>query len=363
VRSNQVYLSTFLPFWVTFFAGAISLQGFLRSIITSEMTGSQFNFVSTAASMMRHNATFPKDSNFVPPMKASSLAWIAAAQPQYGQHEAQSPTRSPSLPGDTEARSIPSMSEEELENENASLCNTMPMKVQLRSDFSLPPQHSDRVLQPRMEVSLEVALQAPTPAENGQQFPVLPPPGLAESLGLPSRGSVLHAHRACKPCGWFWKPQGCQNGAECGHCHLCPRGENRMRKKAKRSAVHQQLAATQMAPPMLQREASAEEEERHQLPLSCAASQSGGSSSHEDAPSCASAERTPSFSIGAVLHDFGECRPCAWYWKPSGCLNGQECQHCHMCARGEAKLRRGRSRTIAQAAAELRAEEDQILML
>ena len=62
----------------------------------------------------------------------------------------------------------------------------------------------------------------------------------------------------CKPCAWFWRPQGCANGAvrlleqrkrkarrrrtevtldaiyakECGHCHLCSAAELKARKKA-----------------------------------------------------------------------------------------------------------------------------------
>lgn len=47
----------------------------------------------------------------------------------------------------------------------------------------------------------------------------------------PSKGSVLHPHN-CKPCAWFWKAQGCRNDQECQHCHLCPDGELKERKKA-----------------------------------------------------------------------------------------------------------------------------------
>merc|ERR1712060_1007178 len=52
----------------------------------------------------------------------------------------------------------------------------------------------------------------------------------------PSKGSALHLSGQCKPCAWFWKPQGCQNGKHCEHCHLCPEGELKERKKAKRAA-------------------------------------------------------------------------------------------------------------------------------
>lgn len=67
-----------------------------------------------------------------------------------------------------------------------------------------------------------------------------PPPGLEDYVSpeselpdaaLPSRGSVYHATGECRPCSWFWKPAGCLNGAECGHCHACPQGEIKARKK------------------------------------------------------------------------------------------------------------------------------------
>lgn len=49
-----------------------------------------------------------------------------------------------------------------------------------------------------------------------------------------SRGGQLHGSGQCKPCAWFWRPQGCNNGSECGHCHLCTAAELKVRKKAKK---------------------------------------------------------------------------------------------------------------------------------
>merc|ERR1712196_701807 len=60
--------------------------------------------------------------------------------------------------------------------------------------------------------------------------PMMVPPGLGS---LPSYGSMLHGTGQCRPCAWFWKAQGCQNGQECGHCHLCPDGEIKARKRVK----------------------------------------------------------------------------------------------------------------------------------
>mmetsp|Transcript_59937 Transcript_59937/g.160618 ORF Transcript_59937/g.160618 Transcript_59937/m.160618 type:complete len:358 (-) Transcript_59937:99-1172(-) len=50
--------------------------------------------------------------------------------------------------------------------------------------------------------------------------------------------------------------------------------------------------------------------------------------------------RQPQASRGAILHGTGQCRPCAWYWRPQGCSNSQDCCHCHMCPAGEVKARR-----------------------
>jgi len=52
---------------------------------------------------------------------------------------------------------------------------------------------------------------------------------------LPSIGAALHSSGKCKPCAWFWKPESCQWGADCQHCHLCPIGELRRRKKERQA--------------------------------------------------------------------------------------------------------------------------------
>lgn len=52
-----------------------------------------------------------------------------------------------------------------------------------------------------------------------------------------SAGADLHGTGRCRPCGWFWKPEGCVHGAECCHCHMCPEGEMKARKKAKLAAM------------------------------------------------------------------------------------------------------------------------------
>jgi hypothetical protein len=46
-----------------------------------------------------------------------------------------------------------------------------------------------------------------------------------------SHGALLHDSGMCKPCGFFWKSHGCEFGKECLHCHLCPKGELKSRRR------------------------------------------------------------------------------------------------------------------------------------
>ncbi|CAK0861867.1 unnamed protein product [Prorocentrum cordatum] len=54
-------------------------------------------------------------------------------------------------------------------------------------------------------------------------------------------------------------------------------------------------------------------------------------------------------SVGSSLHAAGMCKPCAWYWKPGGCQNAQECRHCHLCPPGEIAARKRRAAAGAAA--------------
>merc|ERR1712054_348453 len=42
-------------------------------------------------------------------------------------------------------------------------------------------------------------------------------------------------------------------------------------------------------------------------------------------------------SAGSAGHSDGQCSPCAWFWKPSGCRGGQNCTYCHLCPQGARK--------------------------
>ncbi|CAK0856313.1 unnamed protein product [Prorocentrum cordatum] len=79
------------------------------------------------------------------------------------------------------------------------------------------------------------AATAPTSPEGAVRLPEEPPH--PAQLPQASAGSELHGTGRCRPCGWFWKPGGCVHGAACCHCHTCPEGELRARKKAKLAAL------------------------------------------------------------------------------------------------------------------------------
>jgi hypothetical protein len=53
----------------------------------------------------------------------------------------------------------------------------------------------------------------------------------------------------------------------------------------------------------------------------------------------------PAPSRGSSLHQFGACKPCAFFVKDS-CSNGDDCQFCHLCAPGEKKRRKKERMTI-----------------
>ena len=84
--------------------------------------------------------------------------------------------------------------------------------------------------------------QSPT-ARHGREGPSIP--GGSEDGGVPSlggaagmsssvsAGSDVHGTGDCRPCAWFWKKEGCQNGEACRRCHLCSEGELLRRWKKK----------------------------------------------------------------------------------------------------------------------------------
>jgi len=182
---------------------------------------------------------------------------------------------------------------------------------------------------------------------------------------LPSVGSALHAVGECRPCAWFWKPQGCANGEACGHCHLCKVGAIKARKKTRsaekrtddRDRQRLGVGAPMSPPPLPQGPAAAAEavlrphaaegEERAGATaaaiLPCAAvmvSAEEARSEQESVGALYADGVVQELSLGSLLHSTGECRPCAWFWKKQGCANGRTCLHCHLCPKSELRARR-----------------------
>mmetsp|Transcript_47178 Transcript_47178/g.86589 ORF Transcript_47178/g.86589 Transcript_47178/m.86589 type:complete len:272 (-) Transcript_47178:150-965(-) len=59
-----------------------------------------------------------------------------------------------------------------------------------------------------------------------------------------------------------------------------------------------------------------------------------------------------------ILHANGECKPCAYFlYKSDGCRQGDECQFCHLCQRGEIKKRKKEKKRALRAAAAMEAGE------
>mmetsp|Transcript_115139 Transcript_115139/g.326195 ORF Transcript_115139/g.326195 Transcript_115139/m.326195 type:complete len:738 (-) Transcript_115139:515-2728(-) len=197
---------------------------------------------------------------------------------------------------------------------------------------------------------------------------------------LPSDGSAQHGIGECRPCAWYWKASGCQNGKACRHCHLCPQGEIKIRKKDKLVSMrsdknpHAVVKEAQQAgaptsippppglpPPGLQESARAaaargggsapvQAQKQEVAEVSAPEADRGGLCGDTPAPP---AGKQPGEEqqgrkdpmplvpcVGSAKHGTGECRPCAWFWKPQGCGNGEACRHCHLCPEGEIKARK-----------------------
>ncbi|CAJ1373473.1 unnamed protein product [Effrenium voratum] len=65
--------------------------------------------------------------------------------------------------------------------------------------------------------------------------------------------------------------------------------------------------------------------------------------------------REPEWSVGSMLHP-QRCKPCAWFWRPTGCARSADCQHCHACLPGELLKRRRQNRALAKSLRKLAKE-------
>jgi len=165
-----------------------------------------------------------------------------------------------------------------------------------------------------------------------------PPPGISQLQGmLVSRGSVNHAAGTCKPCAWFYKPQGCMHGADCFYCHTCPEGEIKTRRKAKGLTLKAHARITCWA------DAESDDDDTSVTTASSQAEKIGPIPAADEVPAKwpmmqHASQKLP--SLGSEYHSTGRCRPCTWFHRPGGCANGAHCNHCHICTVDEIRERR-----------------------
>jgi len=218
-----------------------------------------------------------------------------------------------------------------------------------------------RVLRLASELTPSPAMQS---LGSGHRFP----PGLDPPPGTPSHGSTLHAVGDCRPCAWFWKAAGCQNGQDCTYCHICPADEAKQRRKARANMARMEarldrdhgpcrtLSFHSDSPSCSERFGQVSDHESTVGP-DTENEFTAGSDQEEDKEqgrrqklaSSSSAPSSPSLAssaAGPTMHGVGMCQPCAWFWKPTGCQRGTECTFCHLCPEGELKARKASKHTM-----------------
>lgn len=174
--------------------------------------------------------------------------------------------------------------------------------------------------------------------------------GPAVAVGEISVGSANHGAGECRPCAWYWKPGGCQNGKACMHCHLCSEDELKLRKKAKLDRLRPSFRrgpSTWKQQGVNNRGSDSRQQSKNSTQQalirvgSCTPPPPPLGLVQPDIPPPPLAfDQGELPSAGSALHALGKCKPCAWFWKPQGCKNGKECCHCHSCPRGEHSERR-----------------------
>lgn len=67
-------------------------------------------------------------------------------------------------------------------------------------------------------------------------------------------------------------------------------------------------------------------------------------------PSWADSAELVTSTRASSRHCLGQCKPCAFAWKPEGCQSGAECKFCHFCPPGEKQRRKRVLRTLQRTA-------------
>lgn len=217
--------------------------------------------------------------------------------------------------------------------------------------------------------------------------PVSPPPGLCEPQGqefsqqiskhpieldellrglelgsqdLPSAGSAGHKLKACKPCGFF-HTRGCEDGAACNFCHLCPPGTIEQQRKEKRRLVRalkfkQHLQVHEPGSDCSVSEAVFDRSMTISPPPGLCENEG---EDHEQGVFKPTLELNELLSISDVAsvglpsagssgHASGACKPCG-FLHTRGCSDGAACQFCHLCPPGTIEQQRKEKRRLVRA--------------
>merc|ERR1719181_71414 len=143
---------------------------------------------------------------------------------------------------------------------------------------------------------------------------------------------------------------GCKNGEACCHCHLCPPGELKARKKMKVLTIRQEKQCRKEDQDAEALNASGESLHMMTAPNSSLFSMpmmtGGPMLPNMMPPAMANSIHTSELaSAGSSEHPYN-CKPCAWFHKPKGCENGKDCRHCHLCSEREIQNRRKMKQAI-----------------
>lgn len=115
----------------------------------------------------------------------------------------------------------------------------LPSRAKTMPELKKKPPPTPQAVAPSIQVPSPSihAMNTAQDLEEGNAAAAAAQDGAPLSDNLPSRGAALHDSGRCRPCAWFWKPQGCHNERECSYCHLCLQTELKARKKTKVAAM------------------------------------------------------------------------------------------------------------------------------
>eukprot|EP00929_Paragymnodinium_shiwhaense_P030257 TRINITY_DN17168_c0_g3_i1.p1 TRINITY_DN17168_c0_g3~~TRINITY_DN17168_c0_g3_i1.p1 ORF type:complete len:372 (-),score=26.16 TRINITY_DN17168_c0_g3_i1:274-1389(-) len=185
-----------------------------------------------------------------------------------------------------------------------------------------------------------------------------------------SRGSEGHARGECRPCAHFWRETGCSRGEHCERCHLCPstalrdyrkslRVDKRVNKRASRRPADRQMEwhgeevaqnGAEGLPPADQtaewhgqnmegtdpyilpwHREDIERSEPDGLLKGEQQAEAYGEKIGQTVPASGPLSESVAVSLGSSSHASGQCRPCAHFWRVTGCSLGEICSRCHLC--------------------------------